>query len=212
MATDTSEKGLEDLIVAAMTGWNDGTGNPPNPDGMKTDYLWKTLLTPSGLADILENYAQIVEEKNAKTGQKKRKQVFPRYHQLRVLHRLLVDVAENGAGKRYLLQHSAGSGKSNSIAWLAHQLIGLRKVGKTHGCPQTADQCQLLCLHRHAEEQDAGDVRRALAAGRRLGHGHEVLGLVVHGDFGAELAARLALLRRAGGGDEVIPGKRAVQW
>jgi type I restriction enzyme R subunit len=68
-----------------------------------------------------------VEERNEKTGKKKRVQIFPRYHQLDVVRKLLADAAWFGAGKRYLIQHSAGSGKSNSIAWLAHQLISLRK-------------------------------------------------------------------------------------
>ena len=108
-------------------GWNDGAGNPPNPDGIKTDYLWRRILTPARLTEILENYAQIVEEENPKTGKKKRVQIFPRYHQLDVVRKLLADVQAHGAGKRYLIQHSAGSGKSNSIAWLAHQLIGLRE-------------------------------------------------------------------------------------
>jgi type I restriction enzyme R subunit len=111
-------------------GWNDGTGNPPNPDGLKTDYLWKHILTPARLTEILENYAQIVEEENPRTGKKKQVQIFPRYHQLDVVRRILADVQQQGAGKRYLIQHSAGSGKSNSIAWLAHQLISLTKDGK----------------------------------------------------------------------------------
>ncbi|MGP1678992.1 MAG: type I restriction endonuclease subunit R, partial [Burkholderiales bacterium] len=99
----------------------------PNPDGLKTDYLWKRILTPRGLTDILENYAQVVEEKNEKTGKKKPTQIWPRYHQLDVVRRLLAHAGANGAGQRYLIQHSAGSGKSNSIAWLAHQLISLNK-------------------------------------------------------------------------------------
>ncbi|MGD0660324.1 MAG: type I restriction endonuclease [Syntrophorhabdales bacterium] len=110
-------------------GWKQGAGNPPNPYGIKTDYLWRRILTPGGLTGILENYAQVVEEKNEKTGKKKRVQIFPRYHQLDVVRKLLADAAWFGAGKRYLIQHSAGSGKSNSIAWLAHQLIGLHKDG-----------------------------------------------------------------------------------
>jgi type I restriction enzyme R subunit len=109
-------------------GFNDGAGNPPNPDGLKTDYLWKEILTKPGLTDILENYAQIIEEIDDK-GKKKRKQVFPRYHQLRVVHRLLDDAKGHGAGQRYLIQHSAGSGKSNSIAWTGHQLIDIEKDG-----------------------------------------------------------------------------------
>lgn len=60
-------------------GWNDGAGNPPNPDGLKTDYLWRAVLTPASLTGILENYAQLVEERNERTGRKTSKQVFPRY-------------------------------------------------------------------------------------------------------------------------------------
>ncbi|CAN5907249.1 type I restriction endonuclease subunit R [soil metagenome] len=108
-------------------GWNDGAGNPPNPNGLKTDYLWKRILTRDGLTDILENYAQVVEAKEEKTGRKKSVQIWPRFHQLDVVRELLVNAGRHGAGKRYLIQHSAGSGKSNSIAWLAHQLIGLAK-------------------------------------------------------------------------------------
>ncbi len=110
-------------------GYNHGAGNPPNPYGIKTDYQWRRILTPGGFTDILENYSQIVEERNEKTGKKKKKQVFPRFQQLDVVRKLLADAAWFGAGKRYLIQHSAGSGKSNSIAWLAHQLVGLRKDG-----------------------------------------------------------------------------------
>ncbi len=123
----THLKGKGSWFLPFNLGWNDGAGNPPNPEGLKTDYLWKRLLTREGLTDILENYAQIVETKNQKTGKRKRKQIWPRYHQLSVVRELLADVGMHGAGRRYLIQHSAGSGKSNSIAWLAHQLIGLRK-------------------------------------------------------------------------------------
>jgi type I restriction enzyme, R subunit len=110
-------------------GWNDGAGNPPNPDGLKTDYLWKRILAPRGLTEILENYAQVVSFKDEKTGKNRQTQIWPRYHQLDVVRRLLADAGANGVGKRYLIEHSAGSGKSNSIAWLAHQLIGLEHDG-----------------------------------------------------------------------------------
>lgn len=106
-------------------GYNDGAGNPPNPNGMMTDYLWKEILTKLSLANIIENYAQVVIEENKKTKKKTEKQIFPRYHQLKVVRSLLSKITEEGVGKRYLIQHSAGSGKSNSIAWLAHQLVGL---------------------------------------------------------------------------------------
>ena len=113
-------------------GYNDGAGNPPNPDGLMTDYLWKDILTKQKLARIIENYAQVIEETDPETKKKSVKQVFPRYHQLDVVETLLADVQANGVGKRYLVQHSAGSGKSNSIAWLAHQLIGLMNVLPLH--------------------------------------------------------------------------------
>lgn len=110
-------------------GYNDGAGNPPNPDGIMTDYLWKDILTKHKLSRIIENYAQVVVEEDPETKKKSVKQIFPRYHQLDVVEKLLADVKENGIGKRYLIQHSAGSGKSNSISWLAHQLIGLEENG-----------------------------------------------------------------------------------
>ena len=111
-------------------GYNDGAGNPPNPDGIMTDYLWKDILTKQKLSRIIENYAQVVEEVDPETKKKSVKQIFPRYHQLDVVEKLLADVKANGVGQKYLIQHSAGSGKSNSIAWLAHQLIGIEKDGR----------------------------------------------------------------------------------
>lgn len=111
-------------------GYHDGAGNPPNPDGIMTDYLWKDILTKEKLARIIENYAQVVVEEDPETKKKTVKQIWPRYHQLDCVEELLADVKENGVGKRYLIQHSAGSGKSNSIAWLAHQLIGIVQAGK----------------------------------------------------------------------------------
>lgn len=120
-------KGKASWFLPFNLGWNDGAGNPPNPDGLKTDFLWKKILSPKSLTNIIENYAQVIVSKDEKTGRKKAVQIFPRYHQLDVVRKLLVAAGAQGCGKRYLIQHSAGSGKSNSIAWLAHQLIGLQK-------------------------------------------------------------------------------------
>jgi type I restriction enzyme R subunit len=126
----THLQGKASWFLPFNKGCQHGAGNPPNPAGLATDYLWKKILRKERLTDILENYAQIIEEKNKKTGRKKRKQIFPRYHQLKVVRKLLAHAQENGAGKRYLIQHSAGSGKSNSIAWLAHQLVSLEHDNK----------------------------------------------------------------------------------
>lgn len=146
-------------------GYNDGAGNPPNPGGLKTDYLWKEILTPVGLTNILENYAQIVEEKDPRTGKKKRKQVWPRYHQLGVVRKSLSDVVARGAGKRYLIQHSAGSGKSNSIAWLAHQLIGLKRDNK-----ELFDSVIVVTDRRVLDDQIQTTIKQFMQVGATVGH------------------------------------------
>ena len=111
-------------------GRDGGAGNQVNPNGLMTEYLWSETLSREGLTDILENYAQRIEKTDPKTRRKSRTQIWPRYHQLDVVRELLADVQKKGAGKRYLVQHSAGSGKSNSIAWLAHRLVGLQRNGE----------------------------------------------------------------------------------
>ena len=121
----TKLDGKDSWFLPFDKGHNDGAGNPPNPNGIMTDYLWKEILTKRELANIIENYAQVVEEKNEKAKKASFKQIFPRYHQLDAVKKILADVKSNGVGQKYLIQHSAGSGKSNSIALLAHQLVGL---------------------------------------------------------------------------------------
>lgn len=146
-------------------GWNDGAGNPPNPQGLKTDYLWREILTRESLTDILENYAQLVEEKDLKTGKKRRRQIFPRYHQLDVVRKLLADAVEHGVGRRYLIQHSAGSGKSNSIAWLAHQLIGLAKDGRP-----VFDSIIVVTDRRILDQQIRDTVKQFAQVSATVGH------------------------------------------
>jgi type I restriction enzyme, R subunit len=178
----THLKGKQSWFLPFDRGWHDGAGNPPNPDGIKTDYLWRQTLAPRSLANIIENYAQIVTIKNERTGKRTSSQIFPRYHQLDVVRKLLADVGANGAGRRYLIQHSAGSGKSNSIAWLAHQLTETK-----HG-DQNAFGSIIVVTDRvildgqlkatiksfvqvgstvvHAEH--SGDLRRAIEAGKKI--------------------------------------------
>src|SRR5688572_23184596 len=146
-------------------GYNDGAGNPPNPQGLKPDYLWKEVLTPSGLTNILENYAQIVEEKDPRTGRKKRRQVWPRYHQLNLVRQALAEVRTHGAGKRYLIQHSAGSGKSNSIAWLSHQLIGLKRDDK-----EIFDSVIVVTDRRILDSQIEATIKQFMQVGATVGH------------------------------------------
>lgn len=146
-------------------GWNDGAGNPPNPDGLKTDYLWKRILTREGLTDILENYAQIVKTKDESTGRKKPVQIWPRYHQLDVVRKLLAHAQGSGAGRRYLIQHSAGSGKSNSIAWLAHQLIGLEKEEAP-----VFDSIIVVTDRRLLDQQIRDTIKQFAQVGATVGH------------------------------------------
>lgn len=102
-----------------------GKGNPNNPDGYDTAYFWESVLCKDRLLEILQKYMHLQQEYDKKGNLVKETMIFPRYHQLDVVTKLLADVKKNGAGKNYLIQHSAGSGKSNSIAWLAHRLSGL---------------------------------------------------------------------------------------
>ncbi|MBS4275318.1 type I restriction endonuclease subunit R [Campylobacter vulpis] len=99
-----------------------GSGNPAVKDKMKTSYFWEEILQKDTLANLLFNFAQIVKKDKAEFV------IFPRFHQFDVVRKLLNDTKEKGVGQRYLIQHSAGSGKSNSIAWLAHNLVSLHKI------------------------------------------------------------------------------------
>ena len=119
----TALAGPESWFLPFNKGVDDGAGNPPNEGGLKTAYLWEDILQKERLSDILENYAQVIREKDAETGKIKEKCIWPRYHQLEAVRALLADTAAHEGGKRYLIQHSAGSGKSNSITWLAFQLV-----------------------------------------------------------------------------------------
>ena len=160
-------------------GSNDGAGNPPNPNGLKTDYLWKQVLTRGGLTDIIENYAQIVETRDERTGRKRREQLWPRYHQLDVVRKLLADASAHGAGRRYLIQHSAGSGKSNSIAWLAHQLIGLEREAEA-----LFDTVIVVTDRKVLDKQIRDTIKQFAQVGAVVGH--------------AETSARLRALLQEG--------------
>ena len=163
MCTELAGKGS--WFLPFNKGHDDGAGNPPNPNGLKTDYLWREILALPSLCDILENYAQIVEEVDGKTGRKKRKQIFPRYHQLEVVRRSLADVRKKGAGERYLIQHSAGSGKSNSIAWLSHQLIAA-----IHADKEAFDSVIVISDRRILDDQIQNTIKGFMQVKQTVGH------------------------------------------
>lgn len=125
--------GKQSWFLPFNKGVNGGAGNPANPTGIRTSYLWEDILGKHSLSDILENYAQVIKKKkrvkDKKTGKKKDVEkelvIWPRYHQLDAVRQMLDATRKGGVGQKFLIQHSAGSGKSNSITWLAYQLVGL---------------------------------------------------------------------------------------
>lgn len=136
-AVDQDEVYMTTRIDGAKTFWlpfnqgyNKGKGNPPTPGNYRTAYLWEYILTKDSWLDIIQRFIHLQTEDielNERTYRKQRL-IFPRYHQLDVVRNVKSDVLASGAGKNYLIQHSAGSGKSNSIAWLAYTLSSLHNA------------------------------------------------------------------------------------
>ena len=136
MAVDTDEVYMTTKLAGKSTfflpfnkGHAEGQGNPPNPHGHKTAYLWEEVFAPESLVNIIQHFVRL--DGSSKNPLDKRTLYFPRYHQLDVVRKLINHAATHGAGQTYLIQHSAGSGKSNSITWAAYQLIEVYAAGST---------------------------------------------------------------------------------
>ncbi|MBC7476239.1 MAG: type I restriction endonuclease subunit R, partial [Candidatus Sericytochromatia bacterium] len=117
----TKLEGKDTFFLPFNLGNNHGKGNPPNPFGHKSSYLWEEVLTRSSVANIIQHFVRF--DGSNKDNLSKRNLYFPRYHQMDVVRKILADASKKGVGQTYLIQHSAGSGKSNSITWAAYQLI-----------------------------------------------------------------------------------------
>lgn len=117
----TKLAGAKTFFLPFNKGYNNGKGNPVNPFGHKTAYFWNEVLQKESLANIIQHFVRF--DGDSKDSLSSRTLFFPRYHQLDVVRQLISDAAKKGTGETYLIQHSAGSGKSNSITWLAYQLI-----------------------------------------------------------------------------------------
>ena len=133
-ALDTDECSMTTKLAGKNTkylpfniGFNNGAGNPPNKNGYRTSYLWEYVWAKDSFLDIIGKFLHISKEEFESGGVKKQKEtiVFPRFHQMQVVREISKDAKLSGAGKNYLIQHSAGSGKSNSIAWLSYRLSSL---------------------------------------------------------------------------------------
>lgn len=127
----TRLKGKDTVFLPFNRGHDHGAGNPPVENNWKTHYLWDEVLAKDSLVDILQRFMHLeVKERQVKTDKgartvRKETMIFPRYHQLDAVRKLVDHARSHGSGHNYLVQHSAGSGKSNSIAWLAHRLASL---------------------------------------------------------------------------------------
>lgn len=161
-------------------GFNFGKGNPVNPKGHKTAYLWDDILLRCSLTNIIEQFAKFTVEKDKKTGKERKALFFPRYHQLDVVRGILGDAKLNGIGQTYLIQHSAGSGKSNSITWLAYQLVELYD---TPGTANVFDSVVVVTDRRVLDTQLKDNIKLF----------SETKNIVAHAESAAELKAHLEL-------------------
>lgn len=121
----TALAGKDSWFLPFNRGVNGGAGNPVIEGDTMTSYLWKDVLTKPTLSNIIENFAQVIKKEDPKTHKVKEMVIWPRYHQLDAVRTLLNVTKMSPIGRRFLIQHSAGSGKSNSITWLAYQLVTL---------------------------------------------------------------------------------------
>ena len=160
-----------------------GKGNPVNPHGHKSAYLWQEILTRHSLSNIIEHYAKLTVEKD-RAGRSKETLYFPRYHQLQVVRLLLSDVRAGGLGKRYLIQHSAGSGKSHSITWLGYQLVEL--YDKT-GQENLFDSVIVVTDRRVLDRQIDRNIRQFAEVKNILAHANSAAELRSHLEAGKKL-------------------------
>ena len=125
----TKLNGTNTFFLPFNLGHNYGKGNPPNPNGHKTSYLWEEILTRQSIANIIQHFVRFDGKET--DAMAKKTLYFPRYHQLDVVRKIIEDAGNKGTGQTYLIQHSAGSGKSNSITWAAYQLIETYPINDT---------------------------------------------------------------------------------
>ncbi len=179
----TKLQGRDTFFLPFNKGNNFGKGNPPAIDsGHRTTYMWEDILTRRSLANIIQHFVKLGRAK--KDALSKRKLFFPRYHQLDVVRKLVQDIAINGTGKRYLIQHSAGSGKSNSITWAAYQLLEIYKQGVTD---KPLFDSVIVVTDRRILDKQIKDNINSFA---------EVKNIVVHADTSGQLKSFLEAGKR----------------
>lgn len=180
----TKLSGESSWFLPFNKGVDDGAGNPFNAFGLQTSYLWEEILQKPSLSDIIENFAQVIKKRDENNGKTVEDIIWPRYHQLEVVRTLIADTRQKESGQRYLIQHSAGSGKSNSLTWLAFQLVNLKKddditprfesviviTDRVNLDKQIRDNIRAFCNNRSIVEwaDDSDALKKALASGKKI--------------------------------------------
>lgn len=173
--------GLTTYFLPFNKGTRSSSGNPNAPKGKyKTHYLWEDILSKDSVFDLLGNFIQeVTEEREDKNGKKYKEEkiIFPRYHQLDTVRKVVMDAQVNGSGKNYLIQHSAGSGKSNTIAWIAHRLAELHDSSN-----KNIFDGVIVVTDRRVLDRQLSDTVKSFS---------QITGLVKHVESSAELSESL---------------------
>ncbi|ERT59994.1 type I restriction endonuclease subunit R [Megasphaera vaginalis (ex Srinivasan et al. 2021)] len=161
----TKLNGKDTFFMPFNKGNGDGGAGNPIGEGTMTDYLWKDFLSKKTLRSLITQFVYIQRKKDTKTKKTKETLIFPRFHQYRVVTRLVEDVEKNGVGGRYLIQHSAGSGKSNSITWLAYRLVEAEKDYK-----KLFDSVIVVTDRKNLDKQISDNIRSFISVSSNFAH------------------------------------------
>lgn len=161
----TKLNGKDTFFMPFNKGNGDGGAGNPIGEGTMTDYLWKDFLSKKTLRSLITQFVYIQRKKDTKTKKTKETLIFPRFHQYRVVTRLVEDVEKNGVGGRYLIQHSAGSGKSNSITWLAYRLVEAEKEDT-----KLFDSVIVVTDRKNLDKQISDNIRSFISVSSNFAH------------------------------------------
>lgn len=161
----TKLNGKDTFFMPFNKGNGDGGAGNPIGEGTMTDYLWKDFLSKKTLRSLITDFVYVQRNKDVKTKKTKETLIFPRFHQYRVVTRLVEDVEKNGVGGRYLIQHSAGSGKSNSITWLSYRLVEAEKDDK-----KLFDSVIVVTDRKNLDKQISDNIRSFISVSSNFAH------------------------------------------
>ena len=165
MSFTTKLNGKDTFFMPFNKGNGDGGAGNPIGEGTMTDYLWKDFLSKKTLRSLITQFVYMQRKKDTKTKKTKETLIFPRFHQYRVVTRLVEDVEKNGVGCKYLIEHSAGSGKSNSITWLAYRLVEAEKDYK-----KLFDSVIVITDRKNLDKQISDNIRNFISVSSNFAH------------------------------------------